>query len=126
MMKTDASLSYSAQHLWVKPLSNEEFCAGVTDYAQDLLGDIMFIEFPKIGAQLSAGVSCGVIESVKTGSDLHAPMDGVVTEVNQALLDAPEQINDKPYQSWIFKFTSAHPEQFASLMSAEQYQQSIT
>jgi glycine cleavage system H protein len=124
-MKTDASLSYSAQHLWVKKLSDMEYCAGVTDYAQDLLGDIVFIDFPKVGAQLSAGVSCGVIESVKTGSDLHAPMDGVVTEVNQELLNAPEQINDYPYQSWIFKFTSNHADQFAALLSADQYQQSV-
>jgi len=124
-MKTDSSLFYSAQHLWVKPLSEHEFCAGVTDYAQDLLGDIVFIEFPKVGDTLVAGVSCGLIESVKTGSDLHAPMDGVVTEINEGLLNAPEQINDQPYQSWLFKFSSQHPEQMKALMSAEQYAQSV-
>lgn len=124
-MKTDSSLFYSAQHLWVKPLDNHEYYAGVTDYAQDLLGDIVFIEFPKVGDTLQAGVSCGLIESVKTGSDLHAPMDGVVTEINEALLNSPEQINDQPYQSWLFKFSSSQAEQIKSLMSAEQYAHSL-
>jgi len=124
-MKTDASLSYSSQHLWVKQLSDNEYCAGITDYAQDLLGDIVFIDFPKVGSTLSAGVSCGLIESVKTASDLHAPMDGVVSEIHEDLLNAPEQINDHPYQAWIFKFTSSNPEQFAALLTADQYQQSV-
>lgn len=98
--------------------------AGITDYAQDLLGDIVFVDAPKIGTQLIAGDVCGLVESVKTGSDLHAPLDGTVTEINETLSSYPEQINDKPYETWIFKF-QADDVDLSRLLDATAYRQSI-
>lgn len=98
--------------------------AGITDYAQDLLGDIVFVDAPKIGTQLIAGAVCGLVESVKTGSDLHAPLDGTVTEINETLSSYPEQINDKPYETWIFKF-QADDVDLSRLLDATAYRQSI-
>jgi glycine cleavage system H protein len=103
-MHIPESLHYSTEHLWTKATTDGLWEAGITDYAQDLLGDIVFIDTPAIASKLSAGEPCGLVESVKTGSDLHAPVDGEVVEINQALLDSPEMINDKPYQAWIFKY----------------------
>ncbi|NOT14423.1 MAG: glycine cleavage system protein H [Methylotenera sp.] len=121
-MQTPTNLLYSPQHLWMKALENNLWEAGITDYAQDLLGDIVFVDAPVIGAVLYAGKACGLVESVKTGSDLHALVDGVVTEVNQEAINSPELINDKPYQTWIFRFKSAKPDVAEELLSASDYQ----
>ena len=121
-MKFPNQLHYTAQHLWVDQSSDGDWLAGVTDYAQDLLGDIVFIEPPKQGDSLINGAPCGIVESVKTGSDLHAPMNGIVTEINNELLDAPEGINDKPYAAWIFKFRPSNTADTAHFLSAEAYQ----
>jgi glycine cleavage system H protein len=120
-MKFPNNCHYTSEHLWVKQSPEGEWMAGITDYAQDLLGDIVFIEPPKVGDKLQSSLPCGIVESVKTGSDLHAPMDGVVTTINQALLDAPEGINDKPYDAWIFKFTPSNTAT-DNLLNAEAYQ----
>ncbi len=120
-MKFPNELHYTAEHLWVCQPADGEWLAGITDYAQDLLGDIVFIEPPKLGDILTNGVPCGIVESVKTGSDLHAPMNGVVTEVNEDLLNAPEGINDKPYGAWIFKFKPSNVTETAHFLSAEAY-----
>ncbi len=124
-MKIDKNLQYSSEHLWVANTESEELIAGITDYAQDLLGDIVFVEFPKIGANLTAGESCGLVESVKTGSDLHAPLDGIVTEVNSSLQVNPEQINGSPYKTWIFKFKPTNPDDVKNLMDAYNYEKFI-
>ncbi|MFZ3087671.1 MAG: glycine cleavage system protein GcvH [Methylotenera sp.] len=121
-MQTPKSFLYSAQHLWTKPIADGFWEAGITDYAQNLLGDIVFIDAPAVGSTLKAGQPCGLIESVKTGSDLHALVDGEVTEVNQALANSPEQINDDPYKAWIFKFKTSDTEIEKKLLSAEAYQ----
>lgn len=103
-MRIPESLYYSTEHLWTKASADGLWEAGITDYAQDLLGDIVFIDAPAIGSKLTAGKACGIVESVKTGSDLHALVDGEVVEINQALVNTPELINDDPYKAWIFKF----------------------
>lgn len=121
-MQTPQNLLYSHQHLWMRALENGVWEAGITDYAQDLLGDIVFVDAPAIGAVLQAGAPCGLVESVKTGSDLHALVDGVVTEINQQAMNTPELINDKPYQTWIFKFKPATSEVASELLSASDYQ----
>ncbi len=121
-MQTPQSLLYSAQHLWTKQAADGTWEAGITDYAQNLLGDIVYIDAPAIGTLLKAGQPCGLIESVKTGSDLHALVDSEVTEVNQALFNTPEQINDAPYQAWIFKFKADDNHLAQKLLSAEAYQ----
>ena len=120
-MKTPQSLLYSAQHLWAKRSADDTWEAGITDYAQDLLGDIVFVDAPAVGTMLKAGEACGLVESVKTGTDLHALVDGEVTEVNQALVNAPEQINDDPYAAWIFKFKTSETNLEEKLLSAEAY-----
>lgn len=121
-MHIPQTLLYSQEHLWTRKSADDLWEAGITDYAQDLLGDIVFIEPPTIGSMLNAGKPCGLIESVKTGSDLHALVDGEVMEINKPLLGAPEQINDKPYESWIFKFKPQDPNVAAQLLPAEAYQ----
>ncbi len=124
-MKFPIQLHYTAEHLWVSQTPDGVWLTGITDYAQDLLGDIVFIEPPKLNDELVNGKPCGIVESVKTGSDLHAPMNGVVTEINSALLNAPEGINDKPYAAWIFKFKPNNIHDTKHLLSAEAYQNLI-
>lgn len=125
-MRIPPSLLYSKEHLWAAPEDDEIWLAGITDYAQDLLGDVVFIDPPKVGSQLIAGQPCGLIESVKTGSDLHALVDGVVTEVNEALLKAPEDVNDKPYDAWIFKFKPSTQNLATQLLNADAYKKLIS
>lgn len=120
-MKSPSHLHYTTEHLWVHQTEDGNWLAGITDYAQDLLGDIVYLEPPKTEAVLSKGLPCGIVESVKTGSDLHAPMNGIVTEVNEALVAMPEDINDKPYKTWIFKFKPTDIEDSQHLLSAEAY-----
>ena len=120
-MKFPNQLYYTTEHLWVNQAPNGDWLAGITEYAQDLLGDIVFIEPPKLGSLLINGTPCGIVESVKTGSDLHAPMNGVVSEINDALLNAPEEINDKPYVAWIFKFKPTNLQDIAHLLNADAY-----
>jgi glycine cleavage system H protein len=120
-MKFPANLHYTSEHLWAIQDANENWLAGITDYAQDLLGDIVYIDPPKIGDTLINGKPCGLVESVKTGSDLHAPMNGVVTEINEELLNSPEGINDKPYAAWIFKFKPSDSNDLSHFLTAETY-----
>ena len=120
-MKFPAHLHYTAEHLWVRQEPHGGWLAGITDYAQDLLGDIVFIEPPKVHSKLINATPCGVVESVKTGSDLHAPMNGVVTEINADLLSAPEDINDKPYDAWIFKFKPTSSNETSHFLTADAY-----
>jgi glycine cleavage system H protein len=120
-MKFPANLHYTSEHLWASQDAHGNWLAGITDYAQDLLGDIVFIDPPKVGDTLINGKPCGLVESVKTGSDLHAPMSGVVTEVNEDLLNSPEGINDKPYAAWIFKFNATDSSEIGHFLSAEAY-----
>lgn len=125
-MQTPQSLLYSTEHLWTQATTDGVWEAGITDYAQDLLGDIVFIDAPAIGSKLIADEPCGLVESVKTGSDLHALLDGEVVEINQALIKAPELINEKPYQAWIFRYRPSESYSTADiqkkLLSADAYQ----
>ena len=121
-MQTPDSLFYSAEHLWTKATADGFWEAGITDYAQNLLGDIVFIQAPAVGSKLIAHKACGLVESVKTGSDLHALLDGTVMEINQALINSPELINDKPYQAWIFKYQLAEGQDTSNLLNAAAYQ----
>jgi glycine cleavage system H protein len=124
-MKFPDNLLYTKEHLWVLQDPHGYWLAGITDYAQDLLGDIVYIEPPKLNTQLTNAQPCGLVESVKTGSDLHAPMNGIVTAINEDLLGNPEQINDKPYAAWIFKFTPSNASDTAHFLTAEAYQNLI-
>jgi glycine cleavage system H protein len=124
-MNSPSNRLYTNEHLWVQAASDGDWLAGITDYAQDLLGDIVFLEPPNINDRLIYAETCGIVESVKTGSDLHAPMNGIVTAINQDLINMPEGINDDPYKAWIFKFKPADPNDTALLLSADAYEQFI-
>lgn len=115
------TLRYSPHHLWVAPQTDGTVLAGLTDFAQQTLGDIVFVEAPAPGLQLVAGQPCGVVESVKTASDLHAPLDGLVLETNAGLASHPEALNDTPYESWIFRMQPARATDAASLLTAADY-----
>lgn len=119
-MKIQAHLQYTSEHLWVEAAEDGSWRAGITDYAQDLLGDIVYVEPPAVGSHITAGTPCGLVESVKTGSDLHAPLSGRVLAINEALQGTPELINDHPYTAWIFTIQAdASP---AKLLTAAEYQ----
>ncbi|MCB5190253.1 glycine cleavage system protein GcvH [Methylobacillus arboreus] len=119
-MKIPENLQYTAEHLWIRQHEDGSWLAGITDYAQDLLGDIVYVEAPRPGSTINAGQPCGLVESVKTGSDLHSPLDGTVVAINEALQSTPEQINDHPYEAWIFSFKPAGAA--SGLLSAAEYQ----
>ena len=125
-MSIPKTLHYSKEHLWTQADVDGSWQAGITDYAQDLLGDIVFVDAPAVGTKLVAGQPCGLVESVKTGSDLHALVDGEVVAINKDVINAPERINDKPYEAWIFKFKPLEDNVEAQLLSSEDYQNLIS
>lgn len=110
---------YSETHQWLLKLDEGNYAVGITDYAQDLLGDLVFIEMPEVGRQVSAQEQCAVVESVKTASDVFAPASGAIVSVNEDLGDAPETVNDEPYETALFTMSASElPD---SLMDAQAY-----
>ncbi|MEI6869063.1 MAG: glycine cleavage system protein GcvH [Methylophilaceae bacterium] len=105
-MNIPNTLIYTAEHLWIKSIGESIYEIGITHYAQDLLGDIVFVELPELQSQILRNVAFGVIESVKTASDLIGPLNGVITEINSIIQKSPEAINDQPYKNWICKIYS--------------------
>jgi len=119
---TPTDLKYSKTHEWVK-MDGGVAVVGITDHAQDTLGDITFVELPKVGAQLKQNSEAGVIESVKAASDLMAPISGAVASVNDALESAPEAINGEPYGGgWLYKVKPADVSELDGLMDAAEYE----
>ena len=122
MSNLPANLRYAASHEWVLDHQDGTVTIGITDHAQEALGDVVFVELPEVGQSLSKGKEFGVIESVKAASDLYSPANGEVIEVNEALEDAPETVNDNPYEDgWIIKLKLAEPEALESLLDATAY-----
>ena len=118
-------LKYTKQHEWARQ-ENSIAAVGLSDYAQDKLGEIVFVELPDVGSEVKAGKSAAVIESVKAVADLYAPVDGKVTEVNEALLDQPEVINQDPYgEGWVFKVEIKDEGQMDALMDKSTYEEFI-
>jgi glycine cleavage system H protein len=116
-----ADRQYTAEHEWIKPEA-QHYVVGITAFAQDQLGDIVYVELPKVGDQVEAGKAFGVIESVKTASDLYAPVSGEVVEVNSELVDQPQTVNDDPYErGWMIKIRPNDTSDVDKLLSAEQY-----
>lgn len=114
------NLKYTAEHEWVS--SGATVRVGITDYAQSALGDIVYVDLPKVGATLTAGATCGEIESTKSVSELYAPLSGVVVAVNDAVVSAPETVNTDPYGAgWLFEVTPNNPADMDSLMDAAAY-----
>ncbi len=115
---------YTKEHEWLS-LDGDTGTIGITHHAQDELGDIVFVELPKIGAELSAGKTFGTVESVKAVSDLYAPISGTVTAVNEDLATSPEKVNSSPHTAWMVKVTLANPAETDGLLSAEDYEKFI-
>lgn len=115
---------YTKEHEWIKADGNSA-TLGITSYAQDSLGDIVFVELPKVGADISAGKVFGSVESVKAVSDLYAPASGTVTEVNAELATAPEAINKDAHSAWMLKITLKDPGELNSLLSAADYEKFV-
>ena len=122
MSNLPANLRYAASHEWVLDHQDGTVTIGITDHAQEALGDVVFVELPEVGQSLSKGKEFGVIESVKAASDLYSPVNGEVIEVNEALEDAPETVNDAPYEGgWIMK-VRVTDQAFEGLLDADAYQ----
>ena len=119
-MAYPAGFKYTKDHEWVEP-AGDRGKVGITDYAQQQLGDVVYIDLPEIGATLKAGQSFGTIESVKAVSELYAPVAGEVVEVNTALKNGPEAINADPHGTWMIVLKFANPSEAASLLDSEQY-----
>lgn len=115
------NLVYTQEHEWAL-IEGEHATIGITDFAQSSLGDIVFVELPEVGTQLIKDQTFGVVESIKSVSDLYVPLSGEVLAINQALLDAPESINSSPYQSWLIKLKMTNDSEKNQLMTAETYQ----
>ena len=116
---------YTKEHEWVK-LEGDEALVGITHFAQDQLGDVVYVELPKVGDRVQMMKPFGVIESVKTASDLYSPLTGEVIEVNSAVVDEPQRVNDAPYaDGWLIKVRPDDPSEIERLMTAQQYGESV-
>lgn len=117
------NLKYHREHDWAR-IEGDVAVLGVTDYAQEALGDIVYIELPEVGTEVSAGTTYAEIESVKAVSDVFAPLSGTIVETNEEVVDAPELINESPYEDgWLIKIKVSDPAELEDLMSAEEYEQ---
>ena len=115
---------YTKEHEWIQT-SGTTAAIGITDHAQESLGDIVFVELPKVGAEVAAGKAFGTVESVKAVSDLYAPASGTVTEVNENLATSPEAVNKDAHGSWMLKMTLKNPKELDSLLSAADYEKFV-
>ena len=122
MSNIPSDLKYAKSHEWLQIATDGTALVGITDYAQNSLGDITFVQLPKVGALLKAGETFGVVESVKAASDVYSPILGTVLEVNKALDSNPEKVNQSPYaDGWMLKLKIANPSDLADLLSPEDY-----
>jgi len=123
-MSYPADFKYTKEHEWIKA-DDKVATIGITNYAQESLGDIVFVELPKVGTQITTGKTFGSVESVKAVSDLYAPASGVVTEVNAELANSPEKVNKDAHGSWMIKINLQDPGELNSLLSAADYEKFI-
>lgn len=114
-------IKYTEHHLWARADGDGNYLIGISDHAQNMLGDIVFVQTPAVGSKLQAGEVCGFVESVKTASDLHAPLSGEVVAINDTLNDTPEQLNDAPETTWIFRLHNDQANEFSALMDKGTY-----
>lgn len=124
-MNIPADLKYTVNHEWVRTAADGTISVGITDHAQELLGDLVFVELPEVGKELAAEQEAAVVESVKAASDVYAPVAGSVVEVNQAAADAPEVVNQDPYAAWLFRMKPAAAADLDALLDAAAYQQIV-
>lgn len=123
MSKIPAELKYASTHEWVRNEGDGTYTVGISEHAQDLLGDMVFVELPDVGDKVDAGDDVAVAESVKAASDIYAPMTGEVVAINEDLEDAPETVNNDPYgDGWLFRIKADDASEFENLLDAEGYQ----
>lgn len=120
-MNIPTDLKYTKSHEWARLEADGTITIGITNHAQEALGDIVFLELPEAGRQVKAGEECAVVESVKAASDIYAPVSGEVIDANQAAVDAPESVNQGAYTAWLFKIRPADPAEFGALLDAAAY-----
>ena len=120
-MGSPEQLKFSATHQWARRESDGLVSIGITQHAQEQLGDVVFVENPALGRKLKQGEACGVVESVKAASDIYSPLSGEVVAANAALADAPEQINDDPYAAWMFRLKPDNVAEIDGLLDAAAY-----
>jgi glycine cleavage system H protein len=124
-MNTPANLRYTASHEWVRVEADGTLTVGVTDHAQEALGDVVFLELPEAGRVVAKEEAIAVIESVKAASDIYAPVAGEILEANQAAVDAPESVNADAYAAWLFKIKPANAADVDGLLDAAGYEAAI-
>ena len=125
MSNTPAELKYAKTHEWSRLESDGSITVGITDHAQYLLGDLVFIELPEVGRSVTAGTEVAVVESVKAASDIYAPVSGKIASVNQEAADSPEKVNNDAYGTWLFKIAPDNAGDLGQLLDAAGYQQEI-
>jgi glycine cleavage system H protein len=122
MSQVPSNIRYTKDHEWARDNGDGTLTVGITDHAQEALGDLVFVEVPETGRMVATGEACAVVESVKAASDIYSPLAGTIAVVNTTLADAPEKINEDPYdEGWIFTLTPADPAGYAALMDADAY-----
>jgi glycine cleavage system H protein len=124
-MNVPANLKYTDSHEWIRSETDGTVTIGITDHAQEALGDLVFIELPAVGRKLQADEACAVVESVKAASDVYAPVAGEIVAVNDALTSAPEQVNQDAYAAWLFRLRPSDPAALAQLLDADAYTKTI-
>ena len=124
-MSNPANLKYTVSHEWVKTEADGTITVGITQHAQELLGDMVFVENPEVGRKVKAKEECAVVESVKAAADIYAPVTGVVTGFNAELTNEPEKINADPFGAWLFKMKPDNAADVAALMDATAYQKHV-
>lgn len=126
MSNVPSELKYRDSHEWVRKNADGSYTVGITEHAQELLGDMVFVDLPEVGATFSAGEECAVAESVKAASDIYAPISGEIVAVNEALGDSPETVNSDPYEGgWLFQIKASDESELDSLLDADAYKASI-
>ena len=121
-MTTPDNLKYTSSHEWVRQEADGTVSVGITFHAQEMLGDVVFVENPTVGRRLKQGEECGVIESVKAAADIYAPLSGEIVAANAELSDTPEKVNQDPYTAWMFRIKPDDPAAIAALLDARAYQ----
>ena len=126
MSNIPADLKYVASHEWLRQEADGTITVGITHHAQDLLGDIVYVELPEVGESVEVDAEIAVVESVKAASDVYAPIAGEIIEINEALIDAPETINEDPYgEGWFFRMKPDNIADYEALLTADEYENEL-
>ncbi|HET9405304.1 MAG TPA: glycine cleavage system protein GcvH [Burkholderiales bacterium] len=124
-MNLPEDLRYTAEHQWVRMEADGTAAVGITDHAQEQLGDVVFVQLPEAGRKVKRGETCAVVESVKAASDIPAPLSGEIVAVNPAAADAPEKLNREPYAAWLFRIQPGVKAELTGLLDAEAYRKTV-